>query len=81
MLCDNQLRVDDEGDGKNPAPNFIASQWRQISPGTDDIMLSVPVANAGGYPSSRKYLYTVGLLSSHTRASSLTFRFPLTYFG
>lgn len=48
MLCDNQLRVDDEGDGKNPAPNFIASQWRQISPGTDDIMLSVPVANAGG---------------------------------
>ena len=38
-------------------------------------------SNITSHSSSFRYLYTVGLLSSHTRASSLTFSFPATNAG
>ena len=66
---------------KNPGPNLIAYRWRKISLGTDGVMLSVPVAYAGSYPSSRRYLYTVGLLRPHSQAYSLILSFPVTYSG
>ena len=49
-----------------------AMQWRKAP---------ILCAALCDHPSSRRYLYTVGLLSSHTRASSLMLRFPLMYSG
>ena len=67
--------------GKNSGPNSYPPAGGKNSLGTDSDMLSVPVAYIVGYLSSRKYLYTVGLLNPHTLASSLTFSLPATNSG